>query len=189
MRFKASTMQPSDDHYLVPEHENGIKKDLEISVSTETIDDAEDDFVLAKEKLLDINNWGKHTAAFQLGFTLTDHNGKHVHRHAHKGDYIKVQSQTDNSIVDWAYIEAIEYDDYPDVDVETIAMRLHPGMNPLDKNDNKMATHIYVIERHDKTLYITYHSRNNEATDAVKEDNAAQMANAIISGISNTDDE
>lgn len=187
MRFKARTMQLSDDHYLVPEHENGIKRDLEVSVFTDKIEDAEDDFVLAKEKLLDINNWGKYTASFQLNFVLTDNNGKHAQRHAHKGDFIKVQSQADNAIVGWAYIEAIEYDDYPDVDVETIAMRLHPGMNPLDKNDNYRATHIYVIERHNKTLHATYHSRNNAAADA--EDDAAQVASAIINGITRTDEE
>ncbi|HVX01371.1 MAG TPA: hypothetical protein VHA52_13190 [Candidatus Babeliaceae bacterium] len=182
-------MKSSDDHYLVPEHENGIKKDLEISIIADSPEDAADDFVLAKEKLLDINGWGKYTATFQLNFILTDHDGKHAHRHARKGDYIKVQSQADNTIIDWLHIEAIEYDDYPDVDVETIAMRLHPGMNPLDKSDNKTATHIYVIERHDKTLHITYHSRNNAATDAAKEDQAARIADAIINGIVSIDAE
>lgn len=122
-------------------------------------------------------------------FVLTDNNGKHVHRPAHKGDYIKVQSLINNEVVDWAYIEAIEYDDYPNVDVETIAIRLHPGMNPLDKNDDKTATHIYVIERHNKTLHITYHSRNNAATDEDKEDGSALIAGAIINGIANTDED
>jgi hypothetical protein len=182
-------MKPFDDHYLVPQHENGIKKDLEISIIADTIEDAGDDFVLAKEKLLDINNWGKYVEPFQLAFILTDHNGKHVNRHAHKGDYIKVQSQTDNSIVDWAHIESIEYDDYPDVDIEAIAIRLHPGVNPLDRNEDKTATHIYVIERHDKILHITYHSRNNAASATTKEDQAAVIAQNIISGIAQTDNE
>ncbi len=84
---------------------------MEYSINTHSTDDAEDLFIVAKERLLDINDWREgHT------YTLTDGHKRKAHRNAHSGDFIKINTDT------WVYINKIQYDDYPDIAGESITM-------------------------------------------------------------------
>ena len=119
----------------------------------------------AQERLLDVNHWRKYSAITGLDFKLTDSHGKVLNRKAHKGDHIRIEIQTDAAVFDWVAIEAIEYDDYPDIDMETFAMRVRPGEHPANKKDDHIlneATTTIVIERRGKTLAASYHGRNEE---------------------------
>jgi hypothetical protein len=164
-------------HYLVPEQREGFQKNLIHSVSADTIEDAEDWFVVIKERLLDVNGWRRYGNGVSADFKLTDAHGKQLNRHAHKGDYIKIAIPGSDSALgnehDWMRVDAIVYDDYPDEDRETIAIRLRPALNPVDNKDNETAifldnatTCTIVIERDGMVLRSLYHRRNEtEYTD------------------------
>jgi hypothetical protein len=180
-----------EQHYLVPEHLRGIQKDLSFAVTIESGEDADDWFVEAMDRLLKINDWNKLSNTIKLLFSLTDHHGKNVSRRAHRGDYIKILSKGNTSIADhephWILVEAIEYDDYPDNDKETIAIHLQPSIGPFQKNgyhhDNMEASGTFVIERQAKKLTASYHSRNDiSETIAAAQDH--EILSAIISWFS-----
>ena len=164
----------TDNHYLVAEQLEGLEKDINQSILTDTIEDAEDFFVDAKERLLDVNNWKRYGGAGMPEFAISDHHGNPISRRAHKGDYIKVTPfnnpdfEADAPI--WVAIEAIEYDDYPDLNAESFAIRVRQSMPPVYNiispqgiHANQTATSTMVIERTGKKLAATYHSRNDMA--------------------------
>ncbi len=159
-----------DNHYLVPEQQQGLHKHMEYTIITGNSEDAEDCFVDAKERLLDVNNWNKFTAINGGAFRLKDTHGREISRHARKGDHIRIDIPGNNSQgdgYDWVAIEAIEYDDYPDVDIETFAMRMRPCISPVNRGDEEIAdsrsngaTSTFVIERRGKRLVTAYYGRN-----------------------------
>ena len=160
-----------ENHYLVPTQIQGLEKNITHSVLVKTKDDADDWFVDAKERLLDVNNWKKYSAIPNMDFRLTDSHGKVLNRKAHSGDHIRIEIQADATGFDWVTIEAIEYDDYPDTDLETFALRVRPCEHPANMNDDFVingATSTIVIERNGKNLTSSYHGRNQfegEAAD------------------------
>ncbi|MCD6063881.1 MAG: hypothetical protein K0R82_1792 [Flavipsychrobacter sp.] len=183
---------PSHD---IPEHEHGAKKSLKHSYSAENADDAEELFVVAKNRLLDVNNWDKTAETTSASFQLTDHHGKDLHRKAHTGDYIKIKipgpgSKTGDGY-DWVHIEQIAYDDYPDEHTEDILMQVRPCSAPTNNDEDvahffkEDATSTFIIERHGKLLVAHYYGRNEvpntnmeSPTDMVR--NTVVAAGAII---------
>lgn len=158
-------MNAVNDHYLVPEQMKGTEKNLQSYITALTVEDAEDMFVEAKDKMLDINNWKKENSFFS-SFILTDSHGKEVHRHAHAGDFIRIANAAGASLYNWIHVDAIEYDDYPDINTETIALRIHPSKEPRIKDEeeayliNSAVSSTIVIERLDRRLTSLYHGRN-----------------------------
>ncbi|OSZ78422.1 hypothetical protein CAP35_09245 [Chitinophagaceae bacterium IBVUCB1] len=86
---------------------------MEYSINTHTTEDAEDLFVVAKERLLDVSDWRDgHT------YQLTDGHKRKAHRNAHTGDFVRIAGAADT----WVYISKIQYDDYPDIGGESITL-------------------------------------------------------------------
>lgn len=177
-----------DHHYLVPRHDEGIQKDLQHHIAAPTREDAEDMFVSAKDRLLDVNAWRVRSGLLSATFALADGHGKPLKRPAHKGDHIKIDIPGPGSATgdgyDWVQIEALEYDDYPDLDLETMAMQVRPCSNPAAKSDEhtahffgRLATSMFVIERRGVVLTAYYHGRNEVPnTDAGLIDEVRNMA-------------
>lgn len=88
---------------------------MEYSINTHAIEDAEDLFVLAKDRLLDINDWQAKN-----NYTLTDSHKHKVHRNVHTGDFIRIDSNPE----EWLIVNKIQYDDYPDIAGESITLFL-----------------------------------------------------------------
>lgn len=154
-----------ENHYLVPLQFQGFEKNLEYSIISDSVEDAEDDFVDAKERLLDVNNWNKYSENATIAFQLSDSNGKNAKRHARRGDHIRLEmASTTGATPDWVAIEAIEYDDYPDLGIETFAIRVRRSANPAQKRDEADMPHdttaTFVIERRGRKLFSSYHGRN-----------------------------
>jgi hypothetical protein len=109
-----------------PLHE--IKQILHYTIEMESTDDADEMFIIAKDRLLDINNW--HLAVRTNSFNLIDHRGHELHRKAHARDFIKIKFPAEQSADKWFYIEAIEYHDYPDDNLEGMTMVIINTNNP-----------------------------------------------------------
>ncbi len=161
-----------ENHYLVPLHREGFKKDLQHHIVAYTADDAEYWFVDVKDRLLDINNWNKYCQAMSAEFRLTDGHGLGVGRHARKGDLVRVDMREQGAKhlggFEWLCIEAIEYDDYPDLSMETFAIRARAAQSPLDKKDGNEVcdsdtTFTFVIERRGAKLSSSFHCRKESA--------------------------
>ena len=174
-------------HYLVPQQQDGPGKNLEYHVVTEDVEDAEDWFVDAKERMLDVNNWKRFMRVLSPDLTLTDKHGRIMNRHAHKGDHIRIDlpgpGTREMNAYDWVVIEAIEYDDYPDDNRETFALKIRTAIDPDDGVNKLVAndtTGTLVIERYGKTLSASYHGRD-ELVD--QEVGGSKGANYVWLGI------
>lgn len=162
---------------ITPEQQEGVKKDLEESIVLETQDDAEDMFVIAKNRLLNVNQWQQYGGEGSASFKLTDNKGNPVTRTAHKGDHIKINIPGPDSSEgnDWVVIEAIQYDDYPDTNMEILAIRVRTCAKP--GHDTEAADHFFKagatstfgVQRRGSKVIATYNGRNEQPnTDADK---------------------
>jgi len=140
----------------------------EYSTTTSYTEDAEDLFVDAKEKLLDVNNWKRYSGMTGIDFRLTDGHGRTVNRKAHRGDNIKINVPGQSSVADitdfCVRIDAIEYDDYPDLGMEAFTIRVHPCEGLMSKNDeyndHEDAEGTLIIERRGKKVFASFNRRS-----------------------------
>lgn len=151
-------------HYLVPAHTIGSETDIVCKVGCDSVDDASFIFVDAKDRLLAVTDWATVGALDEVRFQLNDAAGHPVRRHARRHDHILIgpgspgQQTADQ---DAYVIEALEYDDYPDTDEETFAVRL----KPVDQAEGNTDTTTIVVGRRGKDLYASYHGRNRRTDD------------------------
>lgn len=150
-------------HYLIPQHEEGVSTDLDHYVSEPLLEDAEDLFVEGKDRMLDVNKWASLLTS-PLTVHLADHHGKPVNRTAHRGDHLCLTPAGSAEGCEWVVIESLEYDDYPDDLRETFAIRLHPVDQPerLEDSDHfiELASGTFVIERIGREVHASYHWRD-----------------------------
>jgi len=163
----------------VPEQTEGVSKEFEETIELETLEDAEDMFVVAKDRLLQVSRWHEISKSIKSQFHIVDRHGHELHRPAHTGDYIVINIPAPGSNAgegrDWVAVDAITYDDYPDENKEQIAMRLRPVSNPMN-NDGSVAhfftdnsTSTFIIGRDHKKLTASYYGRNEKPnTDTEK---------------------
>ena len=176
---------------IPPEQNEGIKKDLEEQVSFDKIEDAEEMFVLAKDRLLHVTNWHQVNEHINSKFQIIDEEGNEHHRRAHQGDIIAIEIPGPGSVTgegkDWVKVEAVEYDDYPDESKECIAMRLRPVPNPTADDQSvahfftDAATSTFVIERDHNTVAARYFGRNEKPN--VQAENVVDKVRNTVVGI------
>src|SRR5205085_1891004 len=93
---------------MIPPQQEGGKKDIDHSVQTVDEDDARKLFVIARNRLLNVNQWHTLAGAASARFMLTDATGADVNRTAEKGDYFKINlpapGPTEGNGYDWVTI-------------------------------------------------------------------------------------
>lgn len=163
-------------HYLVPHHVGGQETDIIYTATSNIIEDAEDLFVDAKNRLMDVARWAAYASLTNVRFALADSHRHIVKRKARRADHILVNTSTPGTPLeehDAYIIDALEYDDYPDNNYETFAIRMHASDATEDNNEEGSAT--IVIERNGLKVSAIYHGRNKVA------------ANELWNGISQAD--
>lgn len=133
---------------------------MEQCIITRSVEDAEDTFVDAKERMLDVNHWNRYSDIAGASFALSDSHNRSVSRRAHKGDHVTmmIPGKDDYCVV----IDAIEYDDYPDLGMESFTLRLHPchdNEGSDEEYDGSKA--ILIIERRYKNVFAVFEYRNH----------------------------
>ncbi len=151
------------NQFYMPEHFSQ-QINMEHTIIADSVEYAEDSFVDAKERLLDVNNWKRYSSLPGAVFLLKDSHGKEVHRKAHRGDHIEINIPGLKDVHSCVVIEALEYDDYPDLSMETFTMRIRPcehsGEKDGDEEEDNNMEGALVIERRLKHLFATFHRRN-----------------------------
>jgi hypothetical protein len=138
-----------------------FERGMEHTVITGTVEDAEDGFVDAKERLLDVRNWKRYCSTAGVEFLLRDSHGKEVHRKAHRGDHIKIS--VPGAAAQCMVIDAIEYDDYPDLGMEAFTLRVKPCSHDNgnhEEEEERAMEGALIIERRSRHLFATFHRRN-----------------------------
>ncbi len=158
------------EHYLVQGHEGGVSVDIVYRFVADMIEEAEDLFVDAKDRLLEVSDWAKFGGINAIHFRLADGSGHAVRRHARRGDHILISQTKDaggqlTEAFDSFTIDALEYDDYPDDNLETFAIRMHATGREDADDEGVKGTSTIVVARRDMLLSATYHGRSNAASN------------------------
>lgn len=195
--------KPSEPSFL-PEQERSVSKEIFHEYLAPTLDDAEEDFLDAKDRLLHVNDWHELTQPALARFNLCDAQGHPAGRSARIGDFVRIAipgpahpsgESTDDGGEDWVRIEALAYDDFPDEDRERIALQVRPAASPLAPSVipqhffSAEATSTFAVERTGRRVAAAYWGRNevpNVATGGVLDNlrNAAVAVGGIL-GFSN----
>src|SRR5688572_7985592 len=96
----------------VPKQKEGAQKDIEHVVEAADEDAARKLFMIARNRLVNVNQWQKYAQGISATFQLTDQEGRELDRTGEKGDYFKIDlpgpGSAEGKGYDWVRIEAIE---------------------------------------------------------------------------------
>jgi hypothetical protein len=189
----------TDDLPGVPSQHEGSQKDIDHTVRVADDNDARKLFMIARNRLVDVNHWADISQPVTASFRLTDANGNVVNRTAEKGDFFRIDipapGSNEGDGFDWVRIEAIEEQGRPDEDVERIVVQVRPASAPVNDRENvahffdDRATSSFMVERKGREVTAAVFGRNevpNTSTSNVvdKVRNAMVGVTAIL-GFSN----
>jgi hypothetical protein len=190
-------MSKEKEPSIVPEQTEGTRKDIEHTVTAVDDNDARRIFLIARNRLVDVNHW--HEISTPGHFQLTDKSGKEVDRTAEKEDYFKIDVKAPGPIegsgYDWVFIESIDDHSDPEGHEEHMAMRVRPSSNPAEASDNtahfftEAATSSFIVRREGRVITASVFGRN-EIPNTVTSNLLDKVRNAVvavsaIAGLSN----
>ncbi len=126
---------------------------MEYSINIPDFDDAREMFLLAKDRLLDVNDWNSLFAGNEYNILLTDDKGQKRHRDARVDDLVNISATNNmgNTSDTWVKIKTIQYDFFPDIRSESISLLLEMTYSPsgdgVDNMNNEVATILIKRER------------------------------------------
>jgi hypothetical protein len=165
----------NDKNYtgLIPENKKGKEITAEHSTTFGSDKDAKSFYNIARERLLNVNNWGKVTDNLAAIFQLTDEKGNEVNREAKKGDHFRIDIIGPGSKAgdgyDWAIVE--EINEVNEKNIESIAIIVRPAANPRTSDGSiahfysESSTSTFIITREGKKVTASIFDRNIEANE------------------------
>jgi hypothetical protein len=184
-RFDEKTGMADSREKIIPAQMKGAKKDVEHTVNASDDNDARKLFIMARNRLLDVNRWHEFAGKASAKFFLTDADENILRRTAQKGDFIKIDlpavpGSQEGEGFDWVYIEAID----DQSNEEFIAMRVRPTSRPATgekvahffKGD---ATSTFIVERDGASVTAGEFGRN-EVPNSEAESFMDKVRNVIV---------
>ena len=152
----------------IPENVSGKVINAESSKELLDKNSAESLYAIAKQRLLDVNNWNSIASELLASFQLTDLNGDPLDGPVSKGNYLKIDIPGPGSVsgdgFDWVFVEEVET--YESADLQSFAIRVRPAANPA--SDEKEIAHFYTS---DSTSTFTVTREMQKVTAAVYDRN------------------
>lgn len=176
---------------IVPEQHKGVKTGASESVDAGSIEEAQQIFNAARQRMLDINNWHKLAGEAGATFTLTDASGEPVGRAPQKGDHIKIDLPGPGPAAgkgdDWVRIEEIESQANEGGNGESFGIRVRPTTDPRTPGNETAhfytddATSSFVVMREGNKVTASEHGRNEVPNAAAESliDKARNVAVAV----------
>jgi hypothetical protein len=175
---------------LIPAQETGAKSDNEHSRSFDSVEEAKKYFVLAKERLQNVNRWHEMAGVLTADFHLTDKEGKDVNRAPRTGDYFRIRIPAPGPGAgdgyDWVRIELVEDNTKTNDDKETFGIRVRPSESPIPNGETAVAhffkedaTSTFIVERDGSNVRAAVHGRN-ELPNTTADKPLDKARNAIV---------
>jgi hypothetical protein len=177
---------------LIPENKEGSQTDTESRAEFANEQEARKFFMVAKERLLSVNQWQDLAGAATAAFQLTDAKGNDVDRHPEKNDHFKIDVPGPGSVTgeghDWVRVEDL-------VDTEdSVAIMVRPATNPTNDREDiahffkEEATSSFMVKRQGNKVIAGVYGRNEQpntsADKLVDKIRNTAMAAGAISGFS-----
>lgn len=171
---------------IIPSQKKGTETGASDTVSAETIINAHKLFIIARERLKDINHWKKYSGVAFTDTKLTDNKGNPLKREPREGDYIKIDIPGPGPAAgdgyDWVRIEEIVDNTDELAEEESFAMRVRPASNP--SNDNDEISHFYTSDS-SSTFIVERINSHVTATEAGKNEIANTSTENAIDNVRN----
>ena len=171
----------------VPQQEIGEQMDAIEKRTFENEAAAIDFFMLAKHRLLNVNEWSLLAGNGLSEFQLTNAFGNPIEGLAKEGDYLKIDIPGPGSSTgegyDWVYIEAVIEE--REVGMEAVTLRARPASNPLSNNGDtahfltEQATSTFQVKRIGEFVYAEEHGRN-ELANAYTTSTVDNIRNTLV---------
>ena len=183
---------------IIPPQYTGSELDVRASITLNDETRAKQFFRLARERLLNVNNW--HTVAKGISaiFRVVNANGQEMQRNVQQGDYLKIDipgpGSKDGNGYDWVSVEEV-LDESGD-NSETVAFRVRPSQNPIGDGENvahfydETATSSFIVVREGSEVTALVIDKNlkpnlstHSLTDKVRGATVGTTALAVVSKI------
>ncbi len=158
---------------MIPEHRQGKRVDCSSASEFENIQDAQQFFAVAKERLLNINKWNEVAVLPSSVFQITDSSGKHVEKSAQQGDLVKIDiigpGLPSSEGFDWVQVEQILEEETSEG--KQIALTLRPTIDPTNPDQDiahffkNVATSTFVLQQNNTQVLAKYAGRNEIIND------------------------
>jgi len=152
----------------IPEKFDGGNINAESVVQLHNLTAAKELFLLAKKRLMDVNNWKEISEQAVAEFRLTDSQGNEVSGPVQEGMFFRIDipgpgTETGDGF-DWVIVEKIS--EYQLEDIESFGIRVRPALNPT--NTDQEIAHFYSSQT---TSTFTVTRENTKVTAAVYDRN------------------
>ena len=152
----------------IPEKFDGGNINAESVVQLHNLTAAKELFLLAKKRLMDVNNWKEISEQAIAEFRLTDAQGNEVSGPVQEGMFFRIDipgpgTETGDGF-DWVIVEKIS--EYLLEDIESFGIRVRPAPNPT--NTDQEIAHFYSSQT---TSTFTVTRENTKVTAAVYDRN------------------
>lgn len=174
---------------IVPPQEEGGSSDTIASCPCMDVRRARSFFKTVKDRMLNVNEWGKIAGPSSADFKLCDEKGNEVNRQPKPKDHFKIDVPGPGPVTgdgyDWVQIETIEEKSADEG--EMIAITVRPATNPANENNDvahffsDAATSSFIIERKEKIVSAGVFGRNEKPNTGAEKiiDKARNSAMAI----------
>lgn len=159
-----------NERQLVPKQTTGVENNAVEKIELDTLEQAENFYVIVRQRLLDVNSWGEVSGLPLSSFKLFDSSGKVVNRFVRHGDFIRIDIPGPGTRVgmgfDWVRVEKIS--DKQTINSELFGIRVRPCFHPLDPGGrvahflSDCATSTFYVKRTGKLVYAEQHARNEK---------------------------
>lgn len=177
---------------VIPPQQEGNASDTDTTTTFDSAEEARQFYKVAKQRLIEVNNWQKWAGAATAHFQLTDAEGNDVSRTVQEGDYFKIDIPGPGSLTgdgfDWVQVEKVQ--ETNEENGEQIAIQVRPASNPNNKRSDvahffsDSASSSFIVKRDEKKVTASVHGRNEKPntkaeTLADKARNAAVATGAV----------
>jgi hypothetical protein len=163
-------MSNSQSEPIIPQQQGGGASDTDATATFDSPVQAKEFYQVAKQRLLQVNNWQKWAGAATASFQLTDTQGADVDRTVQEGDHFKIDIPGPGPVTgdgyDWVQVETIT--EMASDDMEEVAIQVRPATNPNNSRHDvahffsEEASSCFIVKREGNTVTAEVHGRNEK---------------------------
>ena len=171
-------MTEQDPLQIIPPQYTGTDIEVHATAEFESTEDAAEFFIVARRRLLNVNEWHKVAGLVSASFQAIDKDGNKVNRPIEKGDYMRVDIpgpvSKEGDGYDWVTAEEVK--EINTGEIQSIGFRVRPVANPFGDTNNiahfydDSSTSNFIVMREGKRITAGIVDRNtkpNEATSSL----------------------
>ncbi len=147
-------MKQKDFTGIVPAQYTGAEIEAEATVELIDENEAKGFYEIAKDRLLNVNEWHHVAGIISARFQIMDAIGNEVERSAEKGDYFKIDipgpGSSEGDGYDWVCVEALN--EVAEGNMQSTGFRVRPCQNPFGTTNE--TAHFYSEEATSNFLVI-----------------------------------